>query len=127
MPPPVLAGGQTMCSFGNAPGTIGAVPKYKVMVENKFPLTIADTIPMLNVMPMGMCIAPTNPTGMGKPPPAQAPAPCIPIPVGTWVPPIAPTKLVGGQPILLVGSTLMCQWLGVIQVSNPGSTKEQVS
>ena len=94
------------------------------MIEGKPAGTIADIVPMVNIMPFGACIAPTNPAGMAKPIPT--PCPCIPVIPAPWVP-VAPTKLVNSKPILLQGSVAMCIWAGVIQATNPGTTKEMVS
>jgi len=80
---------------------------------------------MVNIMPMLMCTSLANPMGMGKPPPAQAPIACIPIPLAPWAPPVAPTKLVNKKPILLPGSTCVCQWGGVISITMPGAIQTQ--
>jgi len=125
MPLPIVAGAQLTCIFGAAPSAFVPTPNPKpVMFENKPVGTIMDFAPMVNIMPFAMCNAPANPQGMAKPVPT--PCPCVPVITGPWVP-VAPTKLVNNKPILLQGSIAMCVWAGVIQATNPGTTKEQVS
>ena len=118
MPPVGNVGSQIACSFGQV-AALGGLPADKVLIANTPGLTITNNAPMLNIPPMGMCIAPTNPMGMAKPPPpagpGPSPCPCIPIPLSPWTP-IAPTVLIGGKPILLQGSFTMCQWGGQISV-----------
>ncbi|MEO8541050.1 MAG: DUF4280 domain-containing protein [bacterium] len=127
MPPPVVLSAKIMCSFGTGPGTLIVVPQGPpVTIEGKFAATIMDSVPMVNILPFPTCIAPTNPAGMAKIVPT--PAPCIPVTGAPWAPPIAPTKMVNGKPMLLVGSTCTCiPWAGVITVIDPGTTKEMVS
>ncbi|HEY6508152.1 MAG TPA: DUF4280 domain-containing protein [Vicinamibacterales bacterium] len=118
MPPVANVGSTITCSFGQT-GVLGGVST--VLVEGTPALTVMDAIPMVNIMPMGMCISVANPMGMGKPPPPAGPGPtpiaCIPIPITTWVPPMAPTKLVMKKPVLTQGSTCTCQWAGVITIA----------
>lgn len=124
MPFPVVMGAQLQCVFGAAPSSFMPTPMPKpVLFEGKPVGTIMDFVPITNIPPFGMCNSPTNPAGMAKPVPT--PCPCVPVPTGPWQA-LAPTKLVGGKPILLQGPPLMCAF-GPIMVSNPGTTKEQVS
>jgi hypothetical protein len=53
------------------------------------------------------------------------PMPCMPVISAPWAPG-APTVLVANQPALNNTSKLMCNWAGVIQISNPGQTTELV-
>ena len=124
MPLPIITGAQLTCTFGAAPSAFVATSSPTVLFEKKPVGTIMDAAPFVNIVPFGMCNSPANPAGMAKPVPT--PCPCVPIPLGQWIP-MAPTKLMTKNPILLQGSILMCQWGGVIQAANPGSTQEQVS
>jgi hypothetical protein len=51
--------------------------------------------------------------------------PCIPVIAAPWAPG-SPTVLVGGKPALTQMSKCFCNWGGVIQIVNPGTTTEQV-
>ena len=53
------------------------------------------------------------------------PMPCVPATAAPWALG-APTVLIGNMPALDSTSTLMCNWGGVIQISNPGQTTVQI-
>ena len=87
--------------------------------------TIADNIPMSNIMPFGMCNSMANPTVAAATSAALGvltPQPCVPATAAPWAPGSAST-LIGNIPALESNSMLMCNWGGVIQVTNPGQTK----
>jgi hypothetical protein len=119
----VVMSAQIMCSFGLAPGSLVVVPQGPpVLMENKPAATIMDHVPMMNIMPFGMCTAPTNPAVIAA---LGAPSACVPVTPAPWVPG-SPTVLLGNKPALNNSSKLMCVWAGVIQIVNPGATKEMV-
>ncbi|MCC7363589.1 MAG: DUF4280 domain-containing protein [Dehalococcoidia bacterium] len=125
---PVAMTANLQCSFGAAPSTLLVVPQGQpVMSENKPQANIMANVPMANILPFGLCSCPANPVvaaataaAMG----ALTPMPCVPNTAAPWVPG-APTVLVNNQPMLNNSSKLTCLWGGVIQVTNPGTTKEQ--
>jgi Domain of unknown function (DUF4280) len=89
---------------------------------------IMDHVPMMNIMPFGMCQSPANPMVAAATAAAMGvltPMPCIPATTSPWVPG-APTVLVAGMPALNNSSKLICMWGGVIQFTNPGQTTEMV-
>ena len=57
----VCSGAMLMCSFGVAPSTLTVLPVNRTMTGNMPAANIMDHIPMVNIMPFGMCISPTNP------------------------------------------------------------------
>ena len=61
MPLEVVAGAMTMCTFGLAPSTLNVLPVNQVMAGGPPAANIMDNIPMVNIMPFGMYITPTNP------------------------------------------------------------------
>ncbi len=128
MPIQVVNGASLMCTFGVAPSSLVVLPVNKVMSGNQPAANIQDHIPMTNIMPFGMCSAPTNPTVIAATA-AKAgvfsPAPCIPATTAPWIPG-APTVMLGSQPALDNTCTCLCQWLGVVSVSNPGQTTEMI-
>ena len=108
-----------------APGTLLVTSQFKVMAGGKPAATIKDCQPMANIVPFGMCTSLANPQVAAATAAALGvltPMPCIPVPAGTWIP-TSPTHLIGGTPCLCQGSSLMCAYAGVIQITNPGQTK----
>jgi hypothetical protein len=120
----VCNGASLMCSFGAAPGTMMVLPTNKVM-STMPAATIMDNVPMVNIMPFGMCTSLANPTVAAATAAALGvltPQPCIPATASPWAPGSA-SVLIGGVPALESNSSLMCNWGGVIQITNPGQTK----
>ena len=86
--------------------------------------TIMDNVPMKNIMPFGMCSSPANPAVASATAAALGvltPQPCVPATVAPWTPG-SPTVLIGSIPALNDYSVLMCNWGGVITITNPGQT-----
>ncbi|HTJ31320.1 MAG TPA: DUF4280 domain-containing protein [Acidobacteriaceae bacterium] len=122
MPLQVCMGAMLQCSFGMAPSSLVVLPTNRVMTGNMPDANIMDHIPMVNIMPFGMCMSLANPTVAAATAAAfgvLTPMPCIPNTVTPWVPG-APTVMLGNMPALDNTSTLMCMWAGVIAISNPG-------
>jgi hypothetical protein len=89
---------------------------------------IMDHIPMVNIMPFGMCQSLANPMVAAATAAALGvltPMPCIPNTPAPWVPG-AVTVLLGNQPALDNVSQLMCIWAGVITFTNPGEETVQI-
>ncbi len=83
---------------------------------------IMDHIPMTNIMPFGMCSAPSFPATAAATTAALGvltPMPCIPSTPAPWIPG-APTVFLGSMPSLDDTSKLMCIWGGVITFNTPG-------
>jgi hypothetical protein len=128
VPLPVVLGAQLMCAFGTSPSALLVTPENKVLFENKPVATMQDAIPMKNIMPFGMCTTLTNPIVAAQTAAALGvltPTACIPVIVGTWIPPV-PTVLIAGKPAIDQTAKCMCAWGGVVQITNPGATKEQI-
>ncbi|MFY9512980.1 MAG: DUF4280 domain-containing protein [Rubrivivax sp.] len=123
----VCTGAMMMCSFGAAPSTFIATPK---MVSTSYmdAGNIMDNKPIANIPPFGVCMSMANPQVAAATAAALGvltPMPCLPVIAGPWVVG-APTVLVGNQPALNNSSQLMCNWAGVITISNPGQTTEMI-
>src|SRR6516162_7634486 len=122
MPMQVCMGAMMQCTFGVAPSSLVVLPTNKVMTNQMPDANIMDHIPMVNIMPFGMCMSPSNPSVAAATAAAfgvLTPMPCIPVTTSPWVPG-APTVILGGNPTLDNTCTLMCLWAGVIQVVSPG-------
>jgi Domain of unknown function (DUF4280) len=145
----VCMGATLQCSFGLAPSTLVVLPTYpapaptpmatspalalRPMATNPaqapMPMaTIADSQPVINVPPFGMCTSIANPAVASATAAAQGvltPMPCLPVPVSPWVPG-SPTVLIGGVPALDSNSKLFCAWGGVISITSPGQITVQL-
>ncbi len=128
MPNQVCMGALMQCSFGVAPSSLVVLPTNKVLTNEMPDANIMDHVPMLNIMPFGMCMSIANPTVAAATAAALGvltPMPCIPNTPAPWVPG-APTVLLGNFPTLDSVSQLMCIWGGVIMISYPGEVTVEV-
>ncbi len=119
----VCGGAQLQCSFGAAPCCLMVLPKSKV-TSTMPAANIMDNVPMVNILPFGMCSSLANPTVASATAAALGvltPMPCIPVTSVPWTPG-SPTVLLGNFPALNNSSKLMCMWGGIIQINSPGQT-----
>lgn len=123
----VCAGAMLQCSFGMAPSSLVVLPNNKTMTTTPI-ATIMDKTPMVNVQPFGMCSSMANPQVAAATAAALGvltPMPCIPMTTAPWVPG-SPSMLIAGYPALNNSSKLMCNWGGVISITNSGTTTTQI-
>jgi hypothetical protein len=128
MPLQVCMGAMMQCSFGVAPSSLVVLPTNMVMTNNVPDANIMDHIPMVNIMPFGMCSSPSNPTVAAATAAALGvltPMPCVPATPAPWIAG-APTVLLGNFPSLDNVSQLMCIWGGVITFSDAGEETVQI-
>ncbi len=124
MPPLVAATANVQCTFGVAPSALMVLPAKLVNGEKKPLATIMDHIPMVNIMPFGVCNSLANPMVAAATAAALGvltPMPCIPVTAAPWVPGV-PMAMIGKMPALNATSKCMCNWGGVISVVAPGQT-----
>lgn len=128
MPTQMTNGAMMACSFGAAPSALVVLPVNRVMAGGLPAATIMDHVPMVNVMPFGMCSSPSNPAviaataaALGVP----TPMPCVPATVAPWAPGV-PTTVIGGMPVLNNTCKLACMWAGIIQFTAPAQVTVQV-
>lgn len=124
----VVAGATLQCSFGVAPATLNVLPTNKVLGGGPPAATIMDNIPLVNVLPFGMCTSLANPTVAAATAAALGvltPMPCIPVIPAPWAPG-SPTVICGTAPALNESSMCMCAYAGVIKVLVPGQFTVQV-
>jgi hypothetical protein len=117
----VAVGATLQCSFGVAPSVLTVLPANRVLTGGPA-ANIMDHVPLVNVLPFGMCNCPANPMVAAATAAALGvltPMPCIPMTAAPWMPGSA-TVMLGGMPALQNSSKLMCQWGGVIQILVPG-------
>ena len=128
MPQQVCNGATLQCAMGMAPSTLVVLPVNRVNTGQQPDANIMDHIPLVNIMPFGMCMTPSNPAVAAATTAALGvltPVPCIPVTTSPWVPG-APTVILGGNPTLDNTCTLMCMWGGVIEVVSPGEVTVSV-
>ena len=111
------------CSFGMAPSTLTVIVPLRPKCGNMLMANIMDNIPMVNILPFGMCQSMANPTVASATSAAMGvltPMPCIPVIAAPWTP--------GGQvkvmnmPALINNAKCMCNWGGQISVVNPSGS-----
>lgn len=124
----VCSGAMLQCSFGLAPSTLTVLPINLTFVANMPAANIMDRIPMVNIMPFGMCQSILNPqvaTATTAALGVLTPMPCLPVIPAPWAPG-APTVMIGNMPALNDSSICNCIWAGVIQITFAGQTTEQI-
>jgi hypothetical protein len=128
MPFQVCMGALMQCTFGVAPSSLVVLPTNRVLTNEMPDANIMDHIPMVNIMPFGVCTSIANPEVAAATAAALGvltPMPCIPATPAPWVPG-APTVLLGNMPTLDNVSKLMCIWGGVISFTSPGEETVEV-
>ena len=122
--PIVVAGAQLACSMGAAPSALLVLPVGRVNGCKRPAAATTDAVPLLNILPFGMCRSPSNPAVAAATAAALGvltPMPCIPAIVGTWSPG-SPKVKVGGKPAVTASSSCTCAWGGRVSVVSPGQT-----
>ena len=122
MPNHVCHGAMLKCAMGMAPSSLVVLPMNMQMTSNVPAANIMDHIPMVNIMPFGMCQSLANPTVAAATAAALGvltPMPCLPVFPAPWVPG-APTVLLQNMPALDNTCKLMCAYAGVGSINMPG-------
>jgi hypothetical protein len=123
----VCMGATLQCSFGAAPSSLVVLPLNQVLTGTPA-ANIMDGKALVNVLPFGVCNSLANPTVAAATTAALGvltPMPCVPVTPAPWAPG-APTVLIAGMPALDNSSKLICNWGGVIQITNPGQTTVEI-
>src|SRR5690606_3361809 len=111
------------------PSALMVADPMRPLVENRPAATILDNMPMANILPFGMCQSLANPTVAAATSAALGvltPMPCVPVVSMPWAPgSVAVT--IGGKPALTDSSKTMCNWGGVIEITNPGAVTTTVN
>ena len=130
MPIHVCNGATLKCALAVPPGisTLVVLPNQRCTTSSQPAANINDHVPMVNIMPFGMCMTPSNPAVAAATAAAAGvltPAPCIPVTPAPWVSG-APTVILDNMPALDNVSILMCTWGGEISVVYPGQVTEMI-
>ena len=121
-------GAMMKCSFGMAPSSLVVLPTNRVLTSSMPAANIMGHVPMLNIMPFGMCQSLANPMVASATAAALGvltPLPCIPMTMAPWVVG-APTVLLANMPSLNDSAKLMCNWGGVISINMPGQQTHEI-
>jgi len=108
--------------MGVAPSSLVVLPINMQTTSSVPAANIQDHIPMVNIMPFGMCQSPSNPMVAAATAAAMGvltPMPCIPVTPSPWVAG-SPTVTLANQPALNKSSMLMCNWAGQISIQMEG-------
>ena len=92
-----MYGALMQCSFGLAPSSLVVLPTNMTYTDQVPDANIMDHVPMVNIMPFGMCTSLANPTVAAATAAAMGvltPMPCIPNTPAPWIPG-APTVVLG--------------------------------
>jgi hypothetical protein len=98
------------------------------VIANQPEATIQDHIPMVNIMPFGMCMSPSNPQVAAATAAALGvltPQPCIPATTSPWTQG-APTVTIANLIALDNISTCSCMWAGVITITDAGQATVEI-
>ncbi|MCK7510882.1 MAG: DUF4280 domain-containing protein [Desulfobacterales bacterium] len=104
------------------------MPTNRTMCSNMPAANIMDNIPMVNIMPFGMCMSITNPSVASATSAALGvltPMPCVPVTTAPWAPG-STTVMIANMPALSSSSQCMCSWGGAITISFPGQVTTNV-
>jgi len=129
MPQQVCMGALLACSFGAAPSSLVVLPTNRVFTNSMPAATIMDHIPLLNILPFGMCNSPSNPAVIAATAAALGvftPMPCIPVTPAPWTPGTSDV-LIANMPSLNNTCSCNCIWAGMITISQAGQVQTQVS
>jgi hypothetical protein len=128
MPLLVVSGAVTKCSMGLAPSSLMVLPIHRCMAGGPPAANIMDFVPVVNIMPFGMCQSLANPAVASATAAAQGvltPMPCVPVTTSPWAPGCAKT-LLDNMPALNDTSKCMCMWAGIIEITFAGQATVMV-
>jgi len=125
MPRQVTMGALLKCSMGSGPSALVVLPAHKVLADTTPAANIMDHVPMVNIMPFGMCQSTSNPmvaaataAAMG----AMTPMPCVPATLTPWAKG-AVTVLLDGFASLDDISKCKCMYGGEVTVQKPATAQ----
>jgi hypothetical protein len=121
MPYLVCAGATLHCSFGTDHAAFAA-SGGQVLAGGSPAGVVTDDVPVVNVLPFGLCTSPENPAveaATARDDGVFTPAPCVPLLLGGWSPGSAQVTI-GNVSALDDSSQCHCAWGGAITVTNPG-------
>jgi hypothetical protein len=128
MPNHVCNGAVLKCTMGAAPSSMVVLPLHRTLTSNQPAANINDHVPLVNIMPFGVCQSILNPATAAATAAALGvltPGPCLPNTPAPWVPG-SPTVLLDNMPALNKSSMLTCVAGGMISVEFEGQATHQI-
>lgn len=107
----VCNGATLKCSLGTTPSMMVVLPIHRTLTSSQSAANIGDHVPLLNILPFGVCML--------------TKLPCVPATPAPWLPG-APNVILDGMSVLNDSSILNCMLGGIIQVVSPGQGTELV-
>lgn len=107
----VCNGATLKCSLGTTTSTMAVFPLHRMLTNGQPAANINDHVPLLNIMPFGVC--------------QLTRLPCVPATPAPWIIG-APTAILDNLPLLDDSSILNCVLAGIIQVVAAGQSTELV-
>lgn len=124
----VVEGANYVCTMGTSPASLLVTSQRGAKSEGKAIATIKDAVSLSNILPCGMCTSIANPQVASATAAALGvltPQPCIPSVSGMWA--VTQNKvLLAGIPCLCNNSKLICNYTGIISITNPAQVKVNV-
>lgn len=122
----VCSGAVMQCTFGTSPAKLRVLPDRTIWLAGQRMANIMDHKSMANIPGFGRCRTVTYPA-TGSATAAHhghlTPMPCIPGTLTPWMPGKT-DYLIQGPPALLRSCKCMCQWGGVITITDDGQHGE---
>lgn len=119
----VCMGAMIQCTFGVAPSVLTVIPEGSpVLIDGMPAATIMDFVPLENISTFGMCMSIANPEVAAATAAALGvltPMPCVPMTTSPWIPG-SETVLIDDMPALTEVCTCLCDWGGLITITDPG-------
>jgi hypothetical protein len=120
----VCNGAKLKCSMGSKESGFGVIPagRCPVYIEGNLMGTIMDKKPFLNIRSFGLCQSLTNPAVATATTAANGvlqKMPCVPNTATPWIGGKMNVQI-SREPTLLDNCKLMCMWMGMIEITNPG-------
>jgi hypothetical protein len=120
----VISGATLSCDQGTSTSNLTVLPTNQTKSDDEPAATVDDYVPMLNILPFGMCQTQSNPQVAAATASAQGvltPQPCIPVTTSAWSPGTSDVTI-NGTNALTDDSKCSCTWTGNISVSDAKGT-----
>lgn len=117
---PAVSGAVLACTMGTT-GTLIVTSQSTILMGGAPVATIADSVPVTNIGPCGLCISMANPTVASATAAAMGvlvPMPCVPSTMGIWQ--CGGTPMTASKPCLSTDAQIPCAYGGVIRIAAPG-------
>lgn len=117
-----VVGAILSCSFGDSESKLKMPMCHGVYLKGKAQTNIMDFVPMVNIMPFGLCSSLANPSVASATAAnygVLTPMPCTPVVTMPWING-KDNKLIAKYPALLSISTNSCIYCGKIVVEDDG-------